>query len=323
MKKTVIAALLAMMLPLASGAQGSLRYNYTKNGYVYTGAERVRVSGSTPLWVKLSRVIFSDGSPIYLLRIDVEDSTPWKMPKNAPMTITTAAGRSVVLKNSASEPNMVAPDGVQGEKGKVYYNYGEYYLEESDLKKIVAGVTNVDITKRWSSEGYIKIAYKDNEFGSAVADAYEAIKSASRPDVDVSGVLRSLQDKNGSRLAETNVLEVDSNVSIALVYFYYAATNTEGYDLNLFLGGVTVPYGGYIKVETGDGEIIEMLQEKDLAAGRAICYPKNEDLPKLLRSVRRITLQTTGEDLVMEFPSNKFSKVLNKEYNSLQTISIL
>ena len=322
MKKCFIAAA-AVLISLCMQAQEVLRYNYIRKGYTYTGAQRERVEGSTPLYVKLSRVVFSDGQPVYLLRLDVEDTTPWKMPKNAPLTITTSAGRTVVLKNSASEPNRVAPDGFAGDKGKVYWNYGEYYLEEPDLKKIVAGVTVVDITKRWSSEGYIKVLYKNNEFGAAIARQYEALKQAPAAKSDVAGVLRSLQDQGGSRLAETNVLEVNDRLSLSLVYFYYAATNSEGYDLNLYPKGVTVPYGGTVTLEWEDGQTLELRQEKELAAGRAICYPENADVLRMLRGVRKVTFQTPGEPVELTFTDGAFSAVLDRLNNALQTNSIL
>ena len=322
MKKWMMLAFAACCC-LGLSAQESLRYNYVRNGYTYTAAERSRIDGTTTLYVKLSRVLFSDGQPVYKLRLDVEDSAPWKMPKNAPLTITTTAGRTVIVKNSASEPNRVAPDGIQGEKSRLWWNYGEYYLEEADLKKIAAGVSAVDITKRWSSDGAVKVAYKNNEFGAAVAAQYDAIRQAPAPVPDVSGLLRSLQDRGGSRLAETNALDVNDAVGISLVYFYYAEHNTEGYDLNFYFKGVTVPYGASVTVETADGNRIELHQEKDLAAGRAICYPENADLKKMLAGVRKITVQTTGDPLELNFSDAAFSKVLNRLYNALQTIAIL
>ena len=321
--KRIALSLIAASLSLGLSAQDLLRYNYTRNGYTYTGTERIKVEGSTNLYVKLGRILFSDGAPVYLLRIDVEDSTPWKMPKNAPMTINTTEGRSIILNNSATDPNLVAPGGIDTPAGKLYWNYGEYYLEESDLRKLSAGVSNMDITKRWSAEGYIKIAWKNNEFGKAVSDEWEAIKNAPAPKSDVSGVMRSLQDKGGSRLAETTVLEVNKNVSASLVYFYYAATNTEGYDLNLFVKGLTVPYGGSVEIETSDGDRISLIQEKELPAGRVMCYPEAADVKKMLGGVKSIIFQTAGENEVVTFAQDEFTAVFDKLYNALQTISIL
>ena len=322
MKKLIITAL-AVSLALGLQARDLLRYNYTRNGYTYTGCEREKVEGSRTLYVKLSRVLFSDGQPVYVLRLDVEDSSPWKMPKNAPLTLRTTDDRTVIVKNSASEPNRVAPDGIQGQKGKVWWNYGEYYLEESDLKKLSVGIASVDITTRWSADGYVKVAYKNNEFGSVLAAQYEALRSAPKPSTDVAGVLKSIQDRGGSRLSETNVLKVNDKLSLSLVYFYYAATNTEGYDLNLYINGVTVPYGAEISILSADGRNIVLHQEKDLSAGRAICYPEAEDIRSILSGVRSLTVQTTGVPVVLTFENDTFRLVFDRLYNSLQTISIL
>ena len=83
MKKFLLAAMAALLFVSAS-AQDLLRYNYKKNNYIYTGTERVRVVGTTPLEVKLNRVTFPDGENIYILRVEYEEATAWKMPKNAP-----------------------------------------------------------------------------------------------------------------------------------------------------------------------------------------------------------------------------------------------
>lgn len=328
MKKIFLTVVSVVLAAGMLSAQDLVKYNYKKNNKTYTGSERIRVAASsskdTPVTVKLSRVLFEDGQPLYILRLEFEESTAWKMPKNAPLTIVTSEGRSIVLKNSSDSPNLVAPKGIRNAAGNtVYLNYGEYYLDASDMKKIVAGITSIDATKRWSSDGFIKIQYKNNELGSAIARQFDAINKASSPSYELGSNLNSLQDQSGSRLAETRQEKVNGQLSVSLVYLYYAASNTESIDLNLFVDGQTVPFTSPVIVTTKSGAVINLKQEKDLAAGRVICYPSIEQIKMMAAGVSRVSIKTTGSELVFTFPGDEFGKAVDKLYNSLETVAVL
>ena len=328
MKRNFLLAVLALVMALPLGAQNLLRHNYKKNNLIYTAAERQRIEAPSSkdyaLQVKLSRVLFTDGQPVYILRIDVEDAVAWKMPVNAPLTITTSDGKQVLLKNSADAPNMVAPQGVKNPSGKtVFLNYGEYYLEQPDMDKLLSGIVSVDLTKRWSSDGRIKVTYKNNELGSALSRQYKAITSAPKPSRELGSNLHSLQDQRGSRLVETNSVKVGDGISASMVYLYYAASNSESIDLNLQLDGYTVPFTNSVKIVTRSGETIVLKQEKDMPAGRVICYPTLEQVRQMSRGVARLVVQTTGGEKTFTFPSDELGKAVDMLYNSLMTVSVL
>ncbi len=328
MKKLILSALSLALAACMLPAQNLVKYNYMKNGKVYTGSERVRVTNGntrdTPVTVKLSRVLFEDGQPIYMLRMDFEESTAWKMPKNAPLTITVGDGGSVVLKNNADAPNLVAPKGIRNSSGNtVYLNYGEYYLEASDMRKLTTGISAINATKRWSADGYIKVQYKNNELGTAISELFDAVNTVRKPSSELGSNLKSLQDQNGSRLAESAQVKVASGLSVSLVYLYYAASNTESIDLNLYLDGRTVSFTSPVTIVTKKGETINLKQEKDLAAGRVICYPTLEQLKSMAAGVARMTVRTTGGEVSFAFPSDEFGKAVDKLYNSLETVAIL
>ena len=322
MKKILLVALAALLFVSAS-AQDLLRYNYKKNNYIYTGTERVRVVGTTPLEVKLSRVTFPDGENVYILRVEYEEATAWKMPKNAPLTIFTTDGKNVTLKNSSDSPNLVAPSGIKTSAGKVYWNYGEYYMEEADLKKIASGVSSIDATKRWSSEGVIKVSYKNDEFGSAIRRQMQAINSAPVPKSEISNSLKSISDQGGNRLVETEKVHVNSQLAVSLVYLYYAESNNENYDLNLFISGKTVPLGGAVYITTTSGQTIELQQEKDLSAGRVICYPTIEQLKLMSKGVSKITVHTVSSPVTINITDGSFGAAVDKLYCALQPVTIL
>ena len=323
MKKILISAITMFMAVLMLDAQSQLRYNYRKNGYIYSGCERERVEGSTPVYVKLCRVMFPDGQPVYQLNMYFEEGTAWKMPKNAPLTVRTVDGRTVILKNSADGPNLVAPSGVMRGKDRVYLNCGVYYLEEADLKKIATGISSMDATKRWTSDGVIKVTYKANELGSVIASQYGKLKAAPRPSAELGNNMKSLQDQHGSRLAETLSMKINGQLSAQLVYLYYAESDNESIDLNLYLAGKTVPFGASVTVVTKNGSIINLQQEKELTAGRIICYPTQEQYRSMLKGVASIRIETSTSQTVIDFPDNAFSNTLSTLYNSLMTVAIL
>lgn len=327
MRKIILAVLTIFMAANMASAQNLLKYNYKKNNHIYTGAERVTVKGPSakddPIQVKLSRVIFEDGQPVYILRLDFMEATAWKMPKNAPLNIVTTEGRTISLKNSADSPNLVAPKGTVYNGSTVFLNYGEYYLEEADMKKVIAGITSIEATKRWSSDGVIKISYKNNELGSAISQQYNVIKNAPKPGEELGSNLKSLQDQAGSRLVESNTIKVNNQLSVSLVYLYYASSNTESIDLNLYLPGVTVPFTYDVKITTKSGEVYTLQQEKELPAGRVICYPTSEQLKEMAKGVTKVSVQTKSGEVVNTFTANEFGKAVDKLYNSLQTLAIL
>jgi len=311
-----------MCLSVGANAQDLLRYNYKKNGYTYTGAERQRVEGSTPMMLKLNRIIFPEGDKIYKLRVDFEDASAWKVPKNADFKATTSSGRTVLLTNEADEPTAVSPNGFNKNGKKVFWNYAEYYMEQADLDKMLEGVTSVEATKRFSSDGKINVSYKNNEFTSALKKEYEAIKNAPAPTTELGKHLKSVSDQNNNRLLETEQVSVSSQVAVALVYLYYAESNSENYDLNLYLQGTTVPYGNSITMTTPSGNMV-FSQEKDLAAGRAICYPTIDQLKAMCKGVSKITVQTVSGPVTFNVDSATFGKTIETLYNSIQTASIL
>ncbi len=326
MKKqiTILSVILLLVTTFLAGAQEQyLRYNYIKNGNTFTGAERAQVPGSTPISMKLSRVIFSDGFNMYILRLDFEDVSPWKMPANAPMTVLTSEGKTVILKNEGKDPTMVAPEGYTKGGRKMYWNYGLYYLEEADLKKMLSGVTSIDVTKRWSTDGSIKITYKDNEFSSALKKQYDAISSAPAAKVKVTNQLKSLSDQGGNRLVETEQISVGGQMAISIVYLYYADSNLENYDLNLFIPGKTAPIGSQVLITTASGSTIELQQEKDMLAGRVICYPTTDQIKQMSHGVTKVSIQTVSGPVTIPVGSAVFGGAISELYNALQTVAIL
>lgn len=325
MRKYLLAVLSAFVLSaLAMQAQDLLKYNYKRNNYVYTGAERVEAASTTsPVYIKLGRIAFPDGVSIYVLRLDFESESAWKMPKNAGITFELENGSAVVAKHSGDAANLVAPEGIAKGGGKVFWNYGEYYLEESDIKKLLSGVSSLDAARRRSASGHVKLSFKNNSFSKALRRAYNAIEAAKTPSSELGRHVSGLNDTAGNRLASTETLDAGSGLSVYLNYLYSAENNSESYDLVLSVPGRTVAGGAAVTFITTQGERIVLKQEKNLPEGEVICYPENDTLKRMIHGVSRIVLETTSGEVSFNLRGQEFSSALGTLYNSLQTIAIL
>ena len=320
---TFIAALVAFSS--VASAQDLLRYNYKKNGYVYTGTERIRIPGSSTVEIKLDKVAIPGGAATYILHVYYESSSAWKMPKNAPLSIMTSDGIPVVVKNSFDDANQIAPKGFRNDAGAtVFWNYGKYYYDEADIRKIAEkGVTSIDATRRWSEDGHIKVTYKANEFGKAIARQFETLSKVAAPKTELGDQLQAINAQGSNTLVESKTVSINSQLSVGLVYLYYGSTNKESYDLNLYLPGKNIPLGAAVTVVTTGGKTIQMQQEKDVQAGRVFCYPSIDELKAMTKGVSRITVETDKGPVSISFNGDAFSSVLDKLYNAIQRVAVL
>lgn len=325
MTKKILATLLAAVVAFGAYGQDLLKYNYKKNKYVFTGSERVEVASSVPLQVKLVRIGFPDGVPLYSLRIDFESESAWKMPKNASITFDLANGNSISSKHYSDSPNLVAPQGfVKPDGKKVWYNFGEYYLEQSDVEKLLGGVSSLDAVRRWSANGHIVVNFKNNEFSVALKKAYNAIKAAPQVKEEVGSHLTALDDNSGNRVVATEVLPVDQRVKLSLRYLYSGESNQETYDLELYVDGAKVPGGSAVTLASPSGVLLTLHQEREMPDGEIVCYPDIDQLKLMCATgIDTLTLETDGGNLTVQVKADAFAKTLLTLYNSIQTVAVL
>lgn len=316
--------MLAALVVVSAFGQDQLRYNYKRNKFVYTGAERVEVASTPAMQIKLGRITYPDGASIYDLRIDFESSSAWKMPKNASIVFNLANGKSVMLKHSKDEPNLVAPKGIKKAGKTVYLNYGEYYLEQADLDKLLTGVADLDATRRMSADGHVKATFKNNEFTKALAQAYDAISNAKTAKVTVGNDVEAIDDYSGNRVVKTRYVKVGQSASISLSYLYAADSNTESYDLNIKVeDSDIVPGGASVSFTMPAGSVIRLRQEKDLPKGEIVCFPDVDQLKTMMRGVGKISFETNGGDRFVVVPAAEFGAAVEQLYNAIQRFAVL
>lgn len=328
MKKILLSFMAAFALSCAAGfAQGPVKYNYIKNGYTYTGTELRRFSNGKdlPIDMRLTRVDLGSKGDVYVLRAFFEDSAPSKIPVGCTWVFHTRGKGLVSLKNSYNSPNLVAPNGLGAGSSKTWWNCGEYYLEENDVLRIMEGIMRMDVMKRFSESGRVTYRFNtdDDSFAKLLGEMYHAVKDAPKPRVTIGSNLNSIQDRGGNRLVDTKKLGIGGDNGISLAYLYYAPSNSESYDMNIFLPGSTVPFNSVITVKLTDGSTIKLRQEKEMVPGHVLCYPTAEQLRRMARGVERISISTTGQEVLLTFPDGKFASAVDQLYNELQTVAIL
>lgn len=323
MIKKIAAVLLVCSFAVSAFAQDLVKYNYKRNGIAYIGSERVAVASQPALNLKLVKNTFQDGVAIYTLRIEFEDSYPWKMPKNASMIFSLANGKDVISENVSDAPNLVAPEGVLKNGNKVYYNYGEYRFDQTDLDKLLSGVTSFDATRRRSANGHIVINFKKNEFSAALNKAYDAISRAKVAKEELAAHLTSLYDFSGNRNVRTDTVAVNDRSKLSLSYLYSAESNSESYDLELHVDGVAVPDGGTITVTASSGEVIRLHQEGEREAGEVVCFPETEQIKRMMNGINSISFETAAGVVALDYQPEVFGSALSVLYNNIQRAAIL
>ena len=197
-------------------------------------------------------------------------------------------------------------------------------MEQADLDKLLSGVTELDATRRMSADGHVKATFKNNEFSKALAQAYDAIKTAKVAKVTVGNDLEAIDDYSGNRIAKTRTVKVGQAASISLSYLYSADSNTESYDLNIKVADTDIiPGGASVAFTTPAGAVIRLRQEKDLPKGEIVCFPDVDQLKSLMRGVGKITFETNSGERFVVLPAIEFGSAIEQLYSALQLASVL
>ena len=328
--KTMFLRLLLPLLclgPLAFAQEG-IRNNYLRNGYTHIRAERVPVSAGSsdrhPFQLSLEYVGLPGGQSVWLLYMDFEDKSSWTIPKNAALSLRTADGKVVGLKNmgSGNGEKIAFTSGGQ----RLYWNQGKYALEEADLKKLLSGVRQMDVTTSWDVDGYFQSSFAHNEFSAALQKQYDLIRKSPRPDAEMTETVAGVSDLSGNRTIVSRRLQVISDpvVKLWLSYLYFRATNHEHYDLNIEItDGLKgdIPEGTPIEFRLVSGETIVLRQEK--TRGTVLCYPTPDQLKKLFGTPSKFTVKLEDHPVLVDLMGSDFHKVLRAAYNGIQIHSIL
>ena len=308
-----------------------IRHNYKYNQYTYTGSERLLVTAGKgnphPFYVKLDLVGFPDGSDAYLMELDFVSRTSVNIPKDVKMTVMSSSGKIMSSKQMSSETTdkhaFTADDG-----SKVFWNKAKYLFFAEDMNRMAAGVKHIDVATGWGPDEYVSISFENDELGQALKKELSAIKSVKRPVQEIGDNIAQYADRFGSTTIVSKPIRLEGkrfSFNVSLNYLYYKDTNKEDYDLNFTIKGkrdYDIPVDSPVIFELADGTLMNLKQEKD-DRNAVHCYPTVNQVKVLARGVRSLQVETSDGIVKEVFAAGEFSKLLDKQYNSLQTVSPL
>lgn len=325
-------AISLLVMTMSASAQTLIRHSYKSNGYTYIGTERTFVkAGSSdkhPFYEKLEYVVFPDGETAFILELDYEQETNINFPKEVQMRATAADGKMLSFKQyagtSTDKHQFTSEDGK-----KVYWNVAKYMLEEDDVKKLIGGVKNLEVTYSWSPDGFYSYSYSNDEFAKALKEQYDIIKAQPAVKDETEILIAEYSDNFGSKTVISTGLMVEgksANMKVSMSYLYYKGTNKEDYDLTLIVSGgreFHIPYESELEFTMEDGQKILLKQERD-SQNVAFLFPTLDQAKAFaFGKVKSVKIPLEDGFVIQEWENNEFGKAVNTIYNSLQMVSVL
>lgn len=329
MKKLLLAlAAVLTLVPFASAQE--IRYSYKNGGVTRVSTEyefvKTGEGDQHPLWTRLEYVRFKDGSVSYMLYLNFEEKTAVNIPKGVRMAVTLSDGKLIRSEQLyAQKGNKRA---FTSGKGRVYWNKTQYMFTETDVKRMAAGIKDLDVITGWNPEDYLQIKYGSNQLGAVIARHYDAIAKAvpSAVAVEADDIVDYANNANSLTIkARPHVASGDRfKYNVAVSYLYYKNTNTEDIDLEFQLGtthSYRIHYGSPVVFELSDGEKIVLSQSKE-DVSKVMCYPTLSQVRKMMsKGVKAVTVTSDEGALSDTFQGSTFTDAVSVGYHTVMSVA--
>ena len=288
MKRTILALLLLAASALILNAQ-EIRTNYRSGSKSHISTDYEEITcGECPLWTRVEKVGYSDGSSIYILYLNFEQKVATNVPKGVKMAFNLPNG-SMVRADQIGQDSATKKSFTRG-NNKVYWNRTKYALDEADMKKISRGISSIDVITGWNPEDYIQMSFPGDELASLFRRHMEAIDKASASTVNLKAELA------GRANNRNNILTTAKAIS----------ARGENYAFNVTLTHLS--YKNSNKQAIDEDDIFTL-------------YPSIRELRLLCGGIKAITIEYEGGKLTDSFSSNALSSAINQQYQLLMSVS--
>ena len=328
--KKLILALAAFALASALLPAQEIRYNFKTGGITRVSTEYEFVKNGDndqhPAWVRLEYVRFKDGSVSYMLYMNFEEKTAVNIPKGVRMAATLSDGKLVRSDQLYSQKGNKR--AFTSGKGRVYWNRTQYMFDESDMKRMVKGIRDLDIITGWNPDDYLQIKYSDNQLGKVLAAHYAAIGNALSSSVQISadGILDYANNATSITIkAKPNIAAGSQyKYNVSVTYIYYKGTNTEDVDLEFQLGTtkeIRIHYATPVVIELADGEKMVLSQSRE-DISRVMVYPTLSQMRRMIaKGVKSITYTAEDTPTTETFSGFAFSDAVSKGYQTVMSVA--
>ena len=324
MKRTILAVLISLVTLAAASAQ-EIRTNYTSGNISHTSTEYEEITcGKDPLWVRLDKVGYKDGSSLYVIYLTFEQKTSFTAPKGVKMAFNLS-GNGLVRAEQIGKDNPTKNSFSRGNT-KVYWNRTKYALESGDFNKILRGITSIDVVTGWDPDDYIQMSFPGDELAALLRRHEAAIRNASARLVTLTSDLDSRANNRNSIITTTKPIvakgsKLDYNVS--LTHLYYKTNNKEDFEIKIQIGSTKnyhVPIDALVTFTFSDGSSIALKQSID-EDNLMIVLPSVRETRKLCYGVKSVSIEYEGGTINDTFPSDALSSAINQQYQLLMSAS--
>jgi hypothetical protein len=293
--------------------------------HISTAYEPLKLAGS-PAELRLERVGFPDGSTLYLLYLNLEQSRAVVVPKGVKMALTLSGGKVVRLQQIGQQ----SATPRRQENGS-FLTRLKYAAEPDDLEQMLKGVKAADIITGWDPDDYLQATFPADEFSALLRRQAEAIRESADHTLDLEAGLSGYTENTNSILSTAQPIVARGtsfDYNILLSHLYYKDTNGEDLDLAFVIGTQEkyhIPFDAEVCFTLGDGSEIRLRQARD-DVNFVYLYPAVEDLFRMVSAgVSALSIDCEGARLEDSFVpaegGESFSQAVNQQLQLLLSLS--
>lgn len=324
MKKTILACALFIASALIMGAQ-EIRTNYRSGNMTRISTDYEEITcGECPVWTRVEKVGYKDGSTIYILYLNFEQKVAANVPKGVKMALNLTAGGFVRAEQIGQDS--ATKRAFQRGSNKVYWNRTKYAIDNADMTKILKGVSSIDVVTGWNPDDYIQMKFPADELSSLLRRHVEAIGKATSSTIAITAELGSRANNRNNILTSTKPIMVrgaNYAFNVSLTHLYYKNTNNEDFDLKIQIGSnkshhIAIDSPVTFTLSNGSTLVLKQAVEED---DFFTVYPSMREIRQLCGGIKAISIAYEGGTITDTFNGSALSSAINQQYQLLMSVS--
>ena len=324
MKKAILACALLIASTLLMVAQ-EIRTNYRFGNMTRISTDYEEITcGECPVWTRVEKVGYKDGSTLYVLYLNFEQKTSANVPKGVKMALNLAAGGFVRVEQIGQDS--ATKQAFQRGGNKVYWNRTKYAVDDADMAKILRGVSSIDVVTGWNPDDYIQVNFPADELSALLRRHVDAISKAASSTITLTAELGSRANNRNNILTSTKPITArgaNYAYNVSLTHLYYKNTNKEDFDLKIQIGSskshhIAIDSPVTFTLSNGSTVVLKQAVEED---DFFTVYPSMREIRQLCGGIKSISVTYEGGTLTDTFSGGALSSAINQQYQLLMSVS--
>lgn len=324
MKRAILACAGIIASALLMGAQ-EIRTNYRSGNMTRISTDYEEITcGECPVWTRVEKVGYKDGSTLYVLYLNFEQKTSANVPKGVKMAINLTAGGFVRVEQIGQDS--ATKRAFQRGSNKVYWNRTKYAIDSADMTKIMRGVSSIDVVTGWNPDDYIQMKFPADELAALLRRHVDAIGKAASSTINLTAELGSRANNRNNILTSTKPITArgaNYAYNVSLTHLYYKNTNLEDFDLKIQIGSskthhIAIDSPITFTLASGSTLVLKQAVEED---DFFTVYPSMREMRQLCGGIKSITVSYEGGTLSDTFSGGALSSAINQQYQLLMSVS--